>query len=36
MYETHFGFREKPFSLLPDPRYLYHGRPHSMALAKLQ
>ena len=26
MYETHFGFREKPFSLLPDPGFLYLGR----------
>ena len=36
MYETHFGFREKPFSLLPDPGFLYLGRRHSMALAMLQ
>jgi type II secretory pathway predicted ATPase ExeA len=36
MYESHYGFREKPFSLLPDPSFLYLGRKHSMALALLE
>ena len=36
MYEQFFGFREKPFSLLPDPAFLYLGNKHSMALALLQ
>jgi type II secretory pathway predicted ATPase ExeA len=36
MYESYFGFQEKPFSLLPDPGFLYLGRKHSMALAMLQ
>jgi type II secretory pathway predicted ATPase ExeA len=33
MYESFFGFSEKPFSLRPDPSYLYLGEEHSMALA---
>ena len=36
MYETHYGFREKPFSLLPDPSFLYLSRKHRMALAMLE
>jgi len=36
MYEQFFGFNEKPFSLLPDPDFLYLGNKHSMALALLQ
>lgn len=36
MYEKHFGFREKPFSLNPDPAFLYLGRQHSMALTMLE
>lgn len=36
MYEKHFGFREKPFSLTPDPAFLYLGRKHSMALTMLE
>ncbi len=36
MYETHFGLREKPFSLLPDPRFLYPGRTHAMAMHMLE
>ncbi len=31
MYEAHFGLSEKPFSLLPDPSFLYLGETHSMA-----
>lgn len=33
MYEAHFGFREKPFSLLPDPTFLYLSRKHAAALS---
>ena len=36
MYEKHFGFREKPFSLTPDPAFLYLGRKHGMALTMLE
>ncbi len=36
MYEKHFGFREKPFSLSPDPAFLYLGRKHGMALTMLE
>jgi len=35
MYEKFFNLREKPFSLLPDPDYLYLGRQHSMAFTML-
>ena len=36
MYAAHFNFREMPFSILPDPRFLYLSRAHSMALSMLQ
>lgn len=36
MYEAFFGLREKPFSLLPDPRFLYAGRSHRTALGLLE
>jgi general secretion pathway protein A len=36
MYEAFYGFKEKPFSLLPDPDFLYLGKKHAMALAMLQ
>jgi general secretion pathway protein A len=36
MYETHFGFREKPFTLLPDPAFLFLGKQHSAALSLLE
>ena len=36
MYETFFGLREKPFSLLPDPRYLYASRTHRLGLTLLR
>ncbi len=35
MYLKHFGFRESPFSLAPDPRYLYMSERHREALAHL-
>lgn len=36
MYENFYGLAEKPFSLLPDPEFLYLGEQHGMALAMLQ
>ena len=36
MYEAFYGFHEKPFTLLPDPEFLYLGNKHSTALAMLQ
>lgn len=36
MYEAHYGFREKPFSLIPDPDFLYPSRGHKLALSLLQ
>ena len=36
MYAAYFGFREMPFSILPDPRFLYLSRAHSMALSMLE
>jgi general secretion pathway protein A len=35
MYQDFFGLREKPFALLPDPRFLYLSRCHREALAHL-
>jgi general secretion pathway protein A len=35
MYEQHYGFREAPFQLTPDPRFLYLTRSHRDALAYL-
>ena len=36
MYEDYYGFREKPFSLTPDPKYLYRSRSHASAFELLQ
>jgi len=36
MYESYFNFSERPFSLLPDPQFLYMTRQHNMALAMLE
>ena len=35
MYSEYFGLNEKPFSIAPDPRYLYMSRSHQEALAYL-
>ncbi len=35
MYEEYFGITEKPFSIAPDPRYLYMSDGHREALAHL-
>lgn len=32
MYKKHFGFKDKPFSLTPDPAYLYLSTSYSKAL----
>lgn len=36
MYLQYFGLRENPFSIPPDPHYLYLSRGHQEALAHLQ
>jgi general secretion pathway protein A len=36
MYTTYFGLTEKPFSLTPDPRFLYLSERHAEALAHLR
>ncbi|MCM2265286.1 MAG: AAA family ATPase [Desulfuromonadales bacterium] len=36
MYESHFGLTEKPFTLTPNPRFLYLSRTHQEALAHLR
>ena len=36
MYEKYFGFAERPFSLNPDPAFLYRGRKHGTAAAMLE
>ena len=35
MYTDYFGLKEKPFSITPDPRYLYMSEQHQDALAHL-
>ncbi|MBI4826528.1 MAG: AAA family ATPase [Nitrospirae bacterium] len=35
MYNKYFGFEEQPFSIAPDPRYLYMSGQHREALAHL-
>jgi len=36
VYETFYGLREKPFSIIPDPSFLYFSSKHSTALALLE
>jgi type II secretory pathway predicted ATPase ExeA len=36
MYESFYQFREKPFSLLVDPKFLYIGENYCKILAKMQ
>ncbi len=36
MYESFYGLREKPFSILPDPDLIYWGRAHRMAFSMLE
>lgn len=35
VYEAYFGLRERPFSIAPDPRYLFLSRRHRDGLAHL-
>ena len=36
MYEAFYGFKDKPFSMLPDPGFLYLSKKHQMALTLLE
>ena len=36
MYEEFYGLKKRCFSKTPDPAFLYHGRAHAEALARLQ
>ncbi len=36
MYEEFYGFKEKPFSMLPDPGFLYLSKKHQAALTLLE
>lgn len=36
MYESYYGFKEKPFKLSPDPRFFFASAHHKRALAYLQ
>src|SRR5579862_4468835 len=36
MYEAFYQLRTKPFSIIPDPDFLYWTGPHSMAFAMLE
>jgi general secretion pathway protein A len=36
MYEAFYGLKEKPFSIQPDPEFLYFGRRHRYAYAMLE
>jgi len=36
MYEDFYGLTEKPFSIQPDPSFLYWGRGHRLAYAMLE
>ncbi|HET7697141.1 MAG TPA: AAA family ATPase [Vicinamibacterales bacterium] len=36
MYEEYYGFSEKPFSLTPDPKYLFKSASHASAYELLQ
>lgn len=36
MYQSYFGFREIPFTLLPDPDFLYLSKKHALVLSMLE
>jgi len=36
MYEAFYDLNERPFSILPDPYYLYFGKRHKLAYAMLE
>jgi type II secretory pathway predicted ATPase ExeA len=35
-YLSHFGFQEKPFNIIPDPKFLWLGERHKEALERLR
>jgi general secretion pathway protein A len=35
MYNSFYGFKERPFQLVPNPAYLYLSRSHEEAMAHL-
>lgn len=36
IYNAHFGFHERPFTLVPDPEFLYWSRSHRLAYTMLE
>ncbi|OSP55720.1 ExeA family protein [Pseudoruegeria sp. SK021] len=36
IYNTHFGFRERPFTLVPDPDFMFWSRSHRLAYTMLE
>ena len=36
MYEAYYGFKEKPFSLLPDPGFIFPSKKHRMGRSMLE
>jgi general secretion pathway protein A len=36
MYEQFYGLRERPFTIVPNPQYLYMSQKHKLALAHLR
>jgi len=36
LYNEHFGLAERPFTLLPDPEFIYWAAPHSKAYTMLE
>jgi len=36
MYRQHFGLRDKPFSLIPDPKFLHFSAKHKVAYSLLE
>ena len=36
MYETFYGLKIKPFTLVPNPDFLYRGDTHRLAMATLE
>jgi general secretion pathway protein A len=36
MYQSYFGLKERPYSISPDPRFIYLTTQHQEALAKCQ
>lgn len=36
IYNDHFGFAERPFTLLPDPEFLFWSRQHRLAFTMLE